>query len=157
VATGARAVVGAVVVERGRAFVIRRSADRRLFPICWDVPGGHLEPGETTEEALAREIGEETGWSLAEILAELGEHRWLGDDGIERVERDFLVRVEGDLDRPRLELDKHPEGKWLAATELGLLLKARRPGDELTWRVVASGLEGAARLEQERRRCVGRG
>lgn len=40
------------------------------------------------------------------MSAKLGEHRWSGDDGAERVDHDLLVRVEGDLGRPRLELDK---------------------------------------------------
>lgn len=142
-------MVGGVVVEGGRAFVIRRSPTRRLFPNCWDIPGGHVEPGEGDEEALARELEEETGWRLEEVRAPLGEHRWLGDDSIVRVERDFLVRVEGDLDRPRLEIDKHPEARWIAGSELELLLAARRPGDYLTYRIVARALEMAARLEQE--------
>lgn len=155
--TGFRTVVGAVIVEHGQAFVIRRSAGRRLFPNCWDVPGGHVEEHETVEVALDRELSEETGWRLAGILARLDEHRWLGDDGVERVEHDFLVGVEGDLENPRLELDKHPEWRWLGLQDLDVLLEGRRPGDDLTRRIVKTGLEAAARLEHEGTRTDGRG
>jgi 8-oxo-dGTP pyrophosphatase MutT (NUDIX family) len=96
----------------GRIFVQRRSPGRRLFPGAWDVVGGHLEPGETTLDALRREIEEETGWRLATILAELGPVTYTGDDGLTRVEEDFLVRVEGDLDRPRLGRCSLPASTW---------------------------------------------
>ena len=32
----------------------------------WDVPGGHLEPGETPQAAAIRELHEETGFAVAE-------------------------------------------------------------------------------------------
>lgn len=37
----------------------------------WEVPGGHVEPGETSEEALIREVEEEAGttFSNAKLLA----------------------------------------------------------------------------------------
>ena len=34
------------------------------FPNCWDFFGGHLEKGETPEQALAREVKEELGVEL---------------------------------------------------------------------------------------------
>ena len=133
-----------MVVDNGRAFVIRRSPDRRLFPGCWDLPGGHVEPGETSLQALARELEEETGWKLARVVAELGEHRWEGDDGVERVEVDYLVSVDGDLAAPMLEHEKHPEHGWAGPSELDKLDEGRQPGDDIVKRVVERALRAAA-------------
>ena len=51
--------VGGVVVRDGRALIIRRGKEP-LFG-RWTVPGGTVELGETLEEALVREMEEETG------------------------------------------------------------------------------------------------
>lgn len=133
-------VVGAVIVRDGRAFVIKRSLTRRLFPGCWDVPGGHVDVGEEPLHALAREIEEETGWILRTVVAEIGQHRWEGDDGNTRIEVDYLVTVDGDLDRPRLEEDKHPEHRWITPSELELLSEGRKPADEIIKRVIGQAL-----------------
>lgn len=57
---------GGVVVDRGEVLIIRHARGE------WIMPKGHLEPGETPEEAALREVREETGLT-AEILAPLGE------------------------------------------------------------------------------------
>ncbi|RSN09668.1 NUDIX hydrolase [Streptomyces sp. WAC 05977] len=54
-----RCVGGIVHDERGRILLIRRANEpgRGL----WSVPGGRVEPGETDEAAVIREMREETG------------------------------------------------------------------------------------------------
>jgi len=37
------------------------------FPNMWDVPGGHLEPGETPERCIVREIWEEMDLQLEDF------------------------------------------------------------------------------------------
>jgi 8-oxo-dGTP pyrophosphatase MutT (NUDIX family) len=138
-------VVGAVIVKAGRAFVHRRGYDRSLFPGCWDIPGGHVNIGETPLEALRREVAEETGWHLRRVVVELGEIRWTGSDSVPRREIDYLVEVDGDLDAPRLERPKHIESAWIGVDELDRLMEGRQPDQTLLRDIVARGLKEAAR------------
>ncbi|MEU4677110.1 NUDIX domain-containing protein [Micromonospora sp. NPDC023737] len=127
---------GALIVDDdGRLFFQRRSPHRRLFPNCWDVVGGHLESGEDVEAALRREVTEETGWTVSHLLGPVGEYRYVGDDGLARIEYDWLVRVEGDLTRPRLEVGKHTEFRWLAEEDVALLDEHRDVNDGLIRRI----------------------
>ena len=53
-------VVAAVCIEGARVLLTQRPAGLHLAG-SWEFPGGKLEPGESPEEALAREIREECG------------------------------------------------------------------------------------------------
>ncbi len=133
-------VAGALVVDdEGRIFFQRRSPHRRLFPNTWDIVGGHLEGDETVAEALAREVTEETGWQVSVVLGQVGEYAYRGDDGIDRIETDFLVRVDGDLSRPQLEEGKHTEFRWLSADELDILDEHRDLNNGLIRRIAEDG------------------
>ena len=50
-------VVAAVIIENGKLFATQRGYGE--FKDGWEFPGGKMEPGETGEQALARELREE--------------------------------------------------------------------------------------------------
>jgi len=49
-----------VLASRGRLYIQKRRPDD-VWPGLWEFPGGVLEQGETPEQALVREVREETG------------------------------------------------------------------------------------------------
>lgn len=52
-----KAGVAGIIFDRTQRVLLMQRADNGL----WGVPSGHVEPGETVEEAIIREISEETG------------------------------------------------------------------------------------------------
>lgn len=70
-------VVAGLIVEDGRCLIARRSACMST-PLTWEFPGGKLEPGETAEQALRRELREELGVE-AEVGRRVGKSEaWVG-------------------------------------------------------------------------------
>ncbi|MEV8377343.1 GNAT family N-acetyltransferase [Kribbella sp. NPDC056861] len=129
--------VGALIRdEQGRVYVHRRTAERRLLPGIWDIVGGHLEDGETPEQALAREVEEETGWRVREIVLAVTDWEWEYEGRVRR-ELDYLITVDGDLTRPRLEEGKHDASAWVGPDDLELLMVNRTDGDRRLRDIVA--------------------
>ncbi len=56
-------VAAAILVRNGEVLLSRRPEGKHLAGL-WEFPGGKVEPGETPEQALVREIREELGIEL---------------------------------------------------------------------------------------------
>ncbi len=144
-ADGRECVVGALIKnEDGAIFVQKRAMDRKLFPGCWDIAGGHVEAGETLYTALAREVVEETGWRLVKITDLVKVFDW--EDArngrtMKKREFDFLAQVAGDLNDPQIENDKFSEFRWVDEKELELLLENRTLGDRVVYDLVKQALQ----------------
>lgn len=74
--------VGAVVIERERVLLVRRGQEPLLGE--WSLPGGKVELGETLEEAIVREVREETGLAVQPIQIL---------KAFDRIDRDTTARV----------------------------------------------------------------
>ena len=82
-------VVAAVIEDCGQIFATQRGYGE--FKDMWEFPGGKMEPGESREEALRREIREELDTEIAvgKLLCTVEYHesaRWLSADGLESVD-----------------------------------------------------------------------
>jgi 8-oxo-dGTP diphosphatase len=108
--------VGAVIKdEAGRLLLIKRGHEPGAG--LWTLPGGRIEPGETDEQAVAREILEETGLRVA-CGGLVGEAELPGLDGAVIDVRDYLAVVTGG------ELaagDDAADAAWVTGAELAAL------------------------------------
>ena len=108
-------VVAAIIERNGRILVGQRRASQ-THPLKWEFPGGKVEPGETPEQALARELEEELGIRGA-VGAELARYPYTypGRDTIELV----FFRVTRFGGEPR-NLIFH-EVRWVTVEEMAAL------------------------------------
>jgi diadenosine hexaphosphate hydrolase (ATP-forming) len=107
---------GVIFDDRGRVFVLRRADEGG-----WCFPKGHVEPGETRQEAAAREIKEECGLDV-EVGRRVGEAHYTffarhEDRNNEKTVVYFLARLIGGV--PKLE-DRFNAWRWMPP---GLALK----------------------------------
>jgi 8-oxo-dGTP diphosphatase len=104
-------VTAAIIEENGRVFVARRGPGRHLSG-KWEFPGGKIEPGESPEHSLARELDEELS-----VRAHIGEFLCATFFEADGVSLELLVyrvdRVEGE---PALR--EHDEIRWVRPEEL---------------------------------------
>ncbi len=86
-------VVSALFVEHHMVLMTQRRADAKQYPGHWEIGcGGKVEPGESLERALAREIREEIG-----VNAAIGEHLGFADVALNGNFRVHLFRCRAPL------------------------------------------------------------
>lgn len=68
-----KVVAVALLFDHGRLLICQRPPHGQ-FPNKWEFPGGKVEPGESPQDALRRELREELG-----IAAEIGDEVWRTD------------------------------------------------------------------------------
>lgn len=143
---GRKCVVGGLITNSmGKLFLQKRSPYIEPFAGCWDIPGGHVESGESLYDALSREIMEETGWELIQIIKIVEIIDW--ETKTEKTcnkkrEFDFLVEVNGDYENPKLELLNFTEFRWIDFSEMEILQENLARGEtlisKLAWKVLKS-------------------
>ena len=103
-------VVAALIINQDKVFATQRGYGE--FKDGWEFPGGKIEPGETPEEALKREIQEELATEIqVEQPLTTVEYDY---PSFHRSIQCFICKVE----RGNLTLLEHEAAKWLSYDEL---------------------------------------
>lgn len=107
-----KATVGAIIERDNKLLLTKRNHEP--FKEYWCIPGGHIDFGETPEEAIKREVKEETGLTVkslnffgyySEIYKEINWHA---------VVLIFTCETEGDVE---IDLNEVKEYKWFDKKE----------------------------------------
>lgn len=107
-------VACAIIEEHGLVLAAQRSETMSL-PLKWEFPGGKIEPGETSQECLRRELLEEMGisvhinWQLPECS-----HRYTG----------FTITLYPficSIDAGEITLHEHKAIAWIAPERMNEL------------------------------------
>ena len=106
-------VAAAVIYHEGRILATQRGYGE--YKDGWEFPGGKIQPGETPQEALAREIREELD-AVVKVGPLIGsvEHDY---PSFHLFMQCFLCELVSD----HFILIEHESARWLSSDELGLV------------------------------------
>lgn len=116
-----RSAGGVVLNAQGQVLVVSQHGT------SWSLPKGHVDPGESDQQAALREIEEESGLTTLTLIRSLGTYQRYklsldgGDDPAElKTIHMFLYRTPKTKLRP--QDPDNPEARWVDPQEVGELL-----------------------------------
>jgi len=114
-------VVVGLIVRDGKIFMARRAATKFAFPDEFEIVGGHLDPGETLQDGLKREIKEEIGVDIE--VGELVDAFTYTSENTFKVELCYICTLVDPTMEPVLQPADHSEALWISEDEIGKLQK----------------------------------
>ncbi|MCP2169498.1 NUDIX domain-containing protein [Goodfellowiella coeruleoviolacea] len=109
-AEGVRQVIVRAVVRRGGRVLLLRRPPGAFRGGEFELPGGKVDPGETLDQALVREVREETGLAVTGIADYLGAVDYTSALSGAHV-REFTFAVTTTTTEP-ITLDEHDTYRW---------------------------------------------
>ena len=116
--------VCAFIRDNGKVLIAKRAATKKFLPDKYELLGGHVEFGETPEEALKRELIEEMKISIAVEMPFYAFTYLTDDNKTHCVEIDYFARLEPADQEIKLNPEDHSEYRWITESEVSKYLDA---------------------------------
>ncbi|MDH6130449.1 NUDIX domain-containing protein [Streptomyces sp. SP17BM10] len=117
-----RFVVAAVIADGDRMLFLRRPAGEFMAGL-WELPSGKVEKGEGIEQALLREVDEETGLRIDAVEKYLGHFDYTSGSGALTRQLTFEVTV---TRTGPVTLTEHDAHEWAGPDEIPAVSDAVR-------------------------------
>lgn len=121
------ATVIGIVQFKDKILLLKRNPDRRSSPNLWQPVSGFIGEGETGEDAVLREVEEESG--LKGGIVKAGKVFEVTDDWGRWIILTFLISV--DSSEVKIDPKEHSEYKWIEPKEIDNFDCVKGVGEDL--------------------------
>ncbi|MES2630369.1 MAG: NUDIX hydrolase [Patescibacteria group bacterium] len=124
-----------------KVFLPKRAETKKFLPGVYELPGGHVDFGETTVAALKREISEELGMSV-EVGDILYEFSYVNEiKKSHSIEVIYFAKFIEAIGEVQIHPEDHSEYGWFAENELANAATAQKGLDDQEFIAIQKGFD----------------
>lgn len=123
-----------------KVFLPRRALSKKFFPGVWEMPGGHIDFGETMVKGLKREIKEELGMDIP-VGDPFFVFTYLNDvKGSHSIEVIYFAEFINPIKEIKINPEDHAEFGWFSLAQIDKIMsEGRQPEDDMEGKAIKKG------------------
>lgn len=124
-----------------KVFLPRRAKTKKFLPGVFELPGGHIDFGESLEDGLRREIREEFGMGI-KVGDPFAAFTYINEiKGSHSIEVIYFAQFENPIDNIKLNPEDHSEFVWISENEVGNIMDKNKKEEDSEIKAIKKGFE----------------